>query len=577
MHRGGNRALGAGVASGIAIAMLLTGCKAGGDDNDPAGAAKGGGSREAFVKAAAALRDAPNFGYRMSAPGGLSVRTRATREGAAIGTMTVGGSLTNTLTVGGKTYVKWHDKLPGAGAGAGTGARPGQAELLKDKWVTGSALPGTGGTLTPKLLGTAVAQQLNQPGIRFPERDETVTVDGKSAWKASGSLSDIYVTSTAPHRVVRIAPKGSGLSGLSGLPSMQNALPTALPSALLDVPGIGRASRSARRGVPRAPAATAQIDVDELTRAEVDELFDELVSNTRQLAKSADMSYQFNASGSAAFTGCGPAACSVTVTITSRFVSAKLKPPTNINAMMTVSMTGSGSPVGGCATSGTLPVNATGSLACTNTSPAWAAWYSRARNTRGTHVYTALAQVVGNAMSEAAIDYLIEELQRLHEEHQRERFGTGTPSGSPSPSRTCTPQPPVYGPLDSLGRGTSGHVVLCDPPPTGSAASVAPRGYNPAIHDGGHLIGARFGGAGNTFSNIVTLYRTMNQVVMRTCENRVADLVKAESPVDYTVTATYVPGLLIPASVTMTARGDKGTVFHVTLPNTPSAAHACKK
>lgn len=41
---------------------------------------------------------------------------------------------------------------------------------------------------------------------------------------------------------------------------------------------------------------------------------------------------------------------------------------------------------------------------------------------------------------------------------------------------------------------------------------------------------------------------------MRTCENRVRDLVKAEDPVDYTVTAKYIPGQVIPASITMTPR-----------------------
>ncbi|MEU6934457.1 hypothetical protein AB0A05_35650 [Streptomyces sp. NPDC046374] len=320
--------------SGVAMAMMLTGCKAPGESNADD---KGGGPRDAFAQAASALRDAPQFGYHIRTAG-LAIEIRATREGAAIGTMTLAGTRTNVLTVGGKTYMRWHKAIPGAPS------RPGQADLLKDKWVTGSAFSGMGRTLTPKQLGMTVAQELNQPGTRYPDRGDTVMIDGKPVWKASTKLSDVYVTSTAPHRVVRITPKGTG--AVPGMP----ALPTTLGS--LPLGALGTQDRVGRTWALTAPVAPApaQIDVDELDQSEVDALFGDLVNNTRQLAKrSVDLSYQFN-------------------------------------AMMTVSMTGSGTPVGGCATSDTLPVNSTGSLSCTNTSPAWASWYS-ARSQRGTHVY----------------------------------------------------------------------------------------------------------------------------------------------------------------------------------------------
>ncbi|MFE5482922.1 DNA/RNA non-specific endonuclease [Streptomyces sp. NPDC056527] len=506
----------------------------------------------------------------------MTTQMRSTRDGAATGTITLAGTPTSVLTVGGKTYVRWQNGLPGGSAAS----RPGQADMLKDKWVTGSMASGMGRTLTPKQLGESLAQQLAQPGSRFPARDTTVTIAGKPAWKASTPTSDVYVTSTAPHQVLRITPKGTGGGAIPGMPS----LPGSVPKPPTDLPSptptqSERASRSQPRQRPAAPAPTApgQIDLDQMDSRAIDDLFDDLVRDTRQLKKnSVDLSYQFSTQGKAAFTGCGPGACTVTMTLSSTFVSANVKPPKNVNAVMTVSMTGSGAPVGGCTTSGTLPVNGAGSLSCTNTSPAWASWYQRARSQRGTHVYTALAQVVGQALAEATVDYLIEELLRRHEEYQREHVDTGTPSASPSRTDSCTPQAPVYGPLNA-GRGTSGHVVLCDPPPTGSAASIAPRGYNSAVHDRGHLIGDQFGGSGGTLSNVVTLFRQMNQVVMRTCENRVRELVKAEDPVDYTVTANYIPGQVIPASITMTAKGSKGSIFSKTIPNTPTASHVCKK
>lgn len=162
MWHAGKTALGTAVVSGVAMAMVLTGCKAPGESNADD---KGGGPRDEFAQAASALRDAPQFGYHMRTAG-LAMEIRATREGAAIGAMTLAGARTNVLPVGGKTYMRWHKAIPGAPS------RPGQADLLKDKWVTGSALSGMGRTLTPKQLGMTVAQELNQPGTRYPDRGE---------------------------------------------------------------------------------------------------------------------------------------------------------------------------------------------------------------------------------------------------------------------------------------------------------------------------------------------------------------------------------------------------------------------
>ncbi|MGW2016683.1 DNA/RNA non-specific endonuclease [Streptomyces sp. NPDC001927] len=547
--------------------LLLTACEGpGGNDN-----ANGEGTRKAFLEATSALNNAPAVGYTMNMAG-MTTQMRSTSKGAATGTLTLGRTQTSMLTVGGKTYVRWQDGLPGAGS------RQGQAEVLKDKWVTGSVASGMGRTLTPDQLGQALAQQLSQNNSQFPSRDTTQTIDGKPAWKASTPTSDVYVTRAAPHRVLRITPKGT--AAIPGMPSLPGSIPK-LPTDLPSPPGAGedRANRSSarlRQAAP-APAAPGQIDLDHMDSAAVEDLFNDLVRDIKQLKKnSVDLSYQFNTQGKAAFTGCGPGACTVTMTVNSTFVSANVKPPKTIDAMMSVSMTGSGTPVGGCTTSGTLPVNGTGSLSCTNTSPAWSSWYNRARNQRGTHVYTALAQVVGSAVTEATIDYMIREAQRWYEE-ALEQADTPTPSASPSGTHSCTPQAPVYGALDAAGRGTSGHAVLCEPLPDGTVANVDPLGYDSRFHDGGHLIGKQFGGSGDTTSNIVTLHRQMNQVIMRTCENRVRDLVKAEEPVDYTVTANYVPGQTLPESVTMTAKGSRGTIFTKTIPNIPSGPHVCKK
>lgn len=155
------------------------------------------------------------------------------------------------------------------------------------------------------------------------------------------------------------------------------SIPGSVPKRPTDLPSptaaqSERASRSQARQHPAAPAPTApgQIDLDQMDSRAIDDLFNDLVRDTRQLKKdSVDLSYQFNTQGKAAFTGCGPGACTVTMTVSSTFVSTNVKPPKNVNAVITVSMTGSGAPVGGCTTSGTLPVNGTGSLSCTTPLP----------------------------------------------------------------------------------------------------------------------------------------------------------------------------------------------------------------
>ncbi|TYC21433.1 hypothetical protein FXF52_26215 [Micromonospora sp. MP36] len=178
-------------------------------------------------------------------------------------------------------------------------------------------------------------------------------------------------------------------------------------------------------------------------QAEVNSLFRDLVSNAKQLEESFDLSYQFTAKGSAKFTGCGPGACRVTVIVNSRFVGKDLEAPKTASATMTVTMTGDGRPVGGCTTTGTLPVNATGQLSCTNTSPAWTSWYLRARNQRGTHVYAAQAEVLARAMTRVQVQRIVDELQEWLDDalSRLQPTPSPTPTAGPVPSSSASPAP----------------------------------------------------------------------------------------------------------------------------------------
>ncbi|OII61424.1 hypothetical protein BJP40_05465 [Streptomyces sp. CC53] len=541
----------------LVLALTLSACGPGEDD------AKGGDTKDAFLQAASALQKSPVIGYSTKAAG-ATMKMRATRSGNATGTMTFGGIRTDVLTVGEKTYVRWQKGLPGGKT------QPGQEDLLKNRWVTGGFAPGMGKTLTPEAVGSATAQQLKQSSTRFPEKNSTVRIGERDAWKASTPTSDVYVTTSAPHRIMRITPRaGKGIPGVPSMPTDLPGLPTELPDLPSDLP-TERASRSLpRTALSAPPAVLGQMDLEELDQGDVDEMFDEMIKNTKQLAKnSADLSYQLKAQGQAAFAGCGPASCTVTMTVTSRFVGVNVKPVSNINAVMTVNMTAGGSPVGGCSTTGTLPVNGTGSLSCTNVSPAWSAWYSRASRTPGTHVYAAYAQLIGSAMGEEMVKWAVRQLEKDRKQIELPEPDptTTSPTPSPSSSSNCTPSY-SYGPLYK-NRGTSGHAVLCIKRPKGQSPQVPlPAGVTFPPFDRGHLIPESLGGSGQA-TNLTPIYISKNRGAMAQCEKAVGKLVTAEEPVDYTVTANYAGSTDDNAvEITIRAVGSKGTVISATIPN----------
>ncbi|MEU4101774.1 hypothetical protein AB0F16_14445 [Streptomyces tanashiensis] len=87
---------------------------------------------------------------------------------------------------------------------------------------------------------------------------------------------------------------------------------------------------------------------------------------------------------------------------------------------MHAEMTGSGSPVGSCTAAGTLPVNGTGSVSCTNTSSAWASWYRGAELSEGAEPYQAIAHVVAQALDPGEVtgvrDQVDEQFRNLRRE-----------------------------------------------------------------------------------------------------------------------------------------------------------------
>jgi hypothetical protein len=326
-----------------------------------------------------------------------------------------------------------------------------------------------------------------------------------------------------------------------------------------------------------------------MSPTDVDTAYRELVVQTHKLDTAFDTSFQFAMQGQAAFTGCGPGACRVTATLNTSFIGRNATPRSTADADMVVTMLGDGAPAGGCTARGTLPVNGTGQMSCINVSSAWSAYYARAATTPGTHVHVANVVVTARVMTEVLIAELIRKLQEENQRYLEEQEQRGNPpSARPSRSKQCQPKDPVYGPLDN-GRATSAHAILCDPLKDGSPApQIALRGLpmpmtmrpdNTFEFGRAHLIAKRMGGEG-VLANLVPLYSKVNGSTMIRCENRVVNaVVDGKEQVEITVRANYVPGKLIPESVSMTAVGDGGFRLNVTIPNVDSAVNidACNR
>jgi hypothetical protein len=373
-------------------------------------------TRQRFLQAVSALDTAPAVRYRQTLAGGAGSDVTATSGGEATGSVTLLGQRFGLLRAAGRTYVKTPSGLlPGGGSGSAAAAIAG-------RWVTGGALADSLPSAdypTPAELGQRLRDAVARTS-QFPRAGDAVSVNGTTAWRAATPAGDLYVSAQAPYRVVRLVSSGGGGPTFHSLRR-----------------GTGDYFAYAR--APRAPVplATGQLDFPAVSDADVDGAFRELISQSGTLDTAVDTNFAFKLQGNGAFIGCGVASCTVVETITSSFSSTTAKPPPAVDAEMTVTMTGEGAPVGGCAATGSLPSNGTGQLSCTNTSPAWIAFYQRASRTPGLHPYAAQVVVLARAVSGAMVDSLIQKLLDEQEAYQRRAAPSRAPSATTSGTGKC--------------------------------------------------------------------------------------------------------------------------------------------
>ncbi|MGW0396056.1 hypothetical protein ACWDYJ_35385 [Streptomyces sp. NPDC003042] len=437
MTRRRSGALSSAWALALLLAVLTAGCSG---TQERVG-------REVFLDAATRLAGEPAIRYSAGV-GGAELEMSATRYGTALGAFSLAGMRLDVLAVDGRSYSRRAQDPDGGGPG----------RLLPEEtvqWTTVATQQGPDSfQLTPHDLGTMAAEALRTPGTLYPGRGQTTTVDGEATWKASTSTMDVHVTRATPHRLVRLTPKGAAAvpppptpPAFPTFPDPPPAPPTApapppSPPAPPELPGLqlldhvgGTLGRSIARTHPYTPPARAiplprprpplpgRTTIAPLSSRQVGALSQAVAKSAGQLSQAVNSAYQFTVRGTASFTGCGPGACTVTVRVNSAFVTQGARGPGNVRVRLRAEMTGAGSPVGSCTASGTLPVNGTGSLSCTNTSSAWASWYRGAELSEGAEPFQAIAHVVAQAMDPGEVTAVRDQVDKQFRNLSREIEG----------------------------------------------------------------------------------------------------------------------------------------------------------
>ncbi|WP_423464729.1 polymorphic toxin-type HINT domain-containing protein [Promicromonospora sp. MS192] len=122
--------------------------------------------------------------------------------------------------------------------------------------------------------------------------------------------------------------------------------------------------------------------------------------------------------------------------------------------------------------------------------------------------------------------------------------------------------------VDGLGRPAGIDVKLTKSSIGGKTnPSVKPLGYDPSIHQAGHLHGAQLGGPNDHAANFVSQYNRSNNPWQRAIEGEVRKVVENGEDVVYKVTPQYDGASEIPHSIHFSGQGSNGYQLDYTLSN----------
>ena len=323
--------------------------------------------RTPFYLAVAHLFATPAVQYSGSAPGtGTSWDMSVTSGGEQLGTVTVGGQQIGVMTVGGRTYVKPPQSLL-AGLGAAASATG-----LQGKWITGDdSLTGAvpQGLASPSQLAYQLWLDIGA-ATDFPKAGAApVRVGATPALSVSLPDAVLYISATAPYRVLRLAPlpatggaRAASAELAAGTPSSgvppDRAVDTAwLPAAATDgLASVGLASDGL--------ASVGQTDLQQDSPAQVNAAYSDLIAQTRTLSSAVNVgvSFDFNQTGNLS---CSDSSCTVNENVVTSTTSAEgAQLSGSVTADMSATVTVDGQAAGGCTQTATLPINGSGTISC---------------------------------------------------------------------------------------------------------------------------------------------------------------------------------------------------------------------
>ena len=266
-----------------------------------------------------------------------------TNGGEELGTLTSEGSQTPVMVVGGLTYFK-----PPAALLANLPGGESAAQLA-NTWITGDdsleALLPAAPPPSPAQLASAIDRALagspQFPAVGAP----AVKWNGIPALAVDLSIGRLYVTSSAPYRVLALTPLPAGSAAASAPAGALAAAPAVLDAAT---------------GLTQA----ATPDFTPMAQTGVDQDYATLISQTQTLGSAVNIgiTFSFNQQGNLS---CSDSSCTVTETVDTDISSVQDIPVSGqVDASMTAAVTVDGQPGGQCADTATLPIAGSGTMTC---------------------------------------------------------------------------------------------------------------------------------------------------------------------------------------------------------------------
>lgn len=266
----------------------------------------------------------------------------------------------------------------------------------------------------------------------------TASVDGKQVQVLRTAGLTIYLSTTEPKRIVRITSGAPALSTPRAA-AREMALAAMLPAA---VPAQTNAS-----------GPGFELNLDDLTEPEVDDLAKRLERKLTELRGSVDSTVRFSIDGNVVLAPCTTRSCTATLNMhnTVSISSPYLVANQPVNASITINMTLDGRPVKSCPANRTMRPNSNATVRCTAT------YYIPPSRNPTMHTVRAAAQAVARAAVEADIAKMISDLKNDIKQARTARQESGRTPGTPAPAATNLPSaPPCAEPNPGFNSGGPG-------------------------------------------------------------------------------------------------------------------------